>query len=205
MKKTILIPVVVVAALVVAGLLWQGSRKATADTTMSTTQETTAPAASQQPALASTAMPEPAEAGAASNTGGIKWISWDEAVEAHARSPKMLFIDVYTDWCGWCKVMDRQTFTDPKVIKHLNDNYYAVKFNAESEPPVVFRGQEYKVVSGGRRGIHTLAYALLEGELSYPSYVYLNQNFQRITVSKGFKPAEPFLEELQTVTQTAVQ
>lgn len=136
---------------------------------------------------------------------GIQWMNWDDAVASNEKTPKMLFIDVYTDWCGWCKVMDKQTFTDPQVIDYINKNYYAVKFNAENEDPVSFRGQEFKVVEGGRRGIHTLAYALLEGQLSYPSYVYLNSNFQRVNVSKGFKPAEPFLTEMKAITEGQTQ
>ena len=201
MKKTVLISLAVLALLVVAGLLWKSKgTNAAAETAQGPAP---APAAAIQAQPASGA---PAQLAAENYSGdGIKWITWDEAVKANEQDPKLLFIDVYTDWCGWCKVMDRKTFTDPQVIKHINDNYYAVKFNAESEPPVSFRGQEFKVVEGGRRGIHTLAYALLDGELSYPSCVYLNSEFQRVTISKGFKEAEPFLAELESVTKAVLQ
>ena len=201
MKKTILIPIAVVALLLTTGLLWK-AKDNNATPAQTAVAPAPAPAAAVQASPVVQQMPQPSEQYSGE---GIKWISWDEAVKANEQDPKPLFVDVYTDWCGWCKVMDRKTFTNPQVIKHMNDNYYAVKFNAENEPPVQFRGQEFKVVEGGRRGIHTLAYALLDGQLSYPSYVYLNSEFQRVTISKGFQEAEPFLAELESVTKAITQ
>ena len=206
MKKVLFIPLPTLAILMLlAALMWQCSNApaeeaVTEGASTETVSEASAPASSSAqaaPVSQTQIMGEPA--------GEIKWMSWDEAVVNNQLEPKMLFIDVYTDWCGWCKVMDKQTFTDPEVVNYINTNYYAVKFNAEREDPVTFRGQEFKVVEGGRRGIHTLAYALLEGQLSYPSYVYLNTNFQRVNVSKGFKPAEPFLAEMKAVTEAHLQ
>ncbi len=46
----------------------------------------------------------------------IKWLSFDEASELAVKEPKMILVSVYTDWCGWCKKMDRETFTDNEVI-----------------------------------------------------------------------------------------
>ena len=64
----------------------------------------------------------------------INWISMQEAIDLTAKpgNKKKIFIDAYTDWCGWCKRMDQSTFIDSNVIKHMNENYYAVKFDAES-------------------------------------------------------------------------
>lgn len=208
MKKTILIPLVIVAALLAAGLIWN-SRSTTVDTAESTpveqTQQEIPMSQSPRPAkfkrtMSESELPTLDKGTEVIGTGEINWMTWDEAVAAQAQSPKMLFIDIYTDWCGWCKVMDRKTFTDEKVADYINEHYYAVKFNAESEDPITFRDKEYEVVQGGRRGIHTLAYALLEGNLSYPSYVFLNDNFQRLHISKGFQDAAPFLAEVQAVT-----
>lgn len=205
MKKVLFVPLSRITTLILfAALMWQCSHapaeEAVAEAAPAATAPETHTPASPPPQAASVSrqvMGDPA--------GEIKWMTWDEAVVSNQLEPKMLFIDVYTDWCGWCKVMDKQTFTDPNVVNYINDNYYAVKFNAENEDPVTFRGQEFKVVEGGRRGIHTLAYALLEGQLSYPSYVYLNANFQRVNVSKGFKQAEPFLAEMKAVTEAHLQ
>lgn len=133
--------------------------------------------------------------------GGIKWMTFEEALAANQKEQRKIFIDVYTDWCGWCKVMDKKTFTDQTVIDYMNEHYYAVKFNAEKEDPIVFQGKNFELVDGGRRPIHTLAYAMLDGQLSYPSYVYFNESVQRITISKGFKDAGRFLKELETIEQ----
>ena len=102
-----------------------------------------------------------------------------------------------SDWCGWCKVMDKKTFSQEEVASYLNDHFYPVKFNAEKEKPIELNGQQYEVVNAGKRGIHTLAYAMLDGRLSYPSYVILGGDMQRLGVIKGFKQADPFLSMLE--------
>ena len=95
--------------------------------------------------------------------------------------------------------MDSKTFSRPEVARYMNENFHPVKFNAEKEAPLTFRGQEFKVVDAGRRGIHTFAYAILDGRMSYPSYVILDSQLQRLGIIKGFKEAEPFLQELKQV------
>jgi thioredoxin-related protein len=127
----------------------------------------------------------------------VTWMTFEEAVEASKTKPKKMMIDLYTDWCGWCKKMDKTTFEDPKVVKYLNDNFYAVKFDAEQKSEINFNGHQFKWVAGGRNGIHTLAYSLLDGNLSYPTVVYLNEKFERIMISPGFKEAPDMIKELK--------
>jgi len=130
-------------------------------------------------------------------TGGeIAWMSWAEAIEKNKTDKKKVFIDMYTDWCGWCKKMDASTFKDPTVAKYLNDNFHAVKFDAEQKEPITFRGQTYEFTKAGRRGAHGLAVALLNGRLGYPSFVYLDENMDGISVSPGFKKADGLMNEL---------
>jgi thioredoxin-related protein len=131
--------------------------------------------------------------------GAIKWMSWQEAVEANKKEKKKIFIDCYTDWCGWCKKMDASTFTDPKVAELMNKHFYAVKFDAEQKESIVFDNHTFKYVTSGSRGVHELAYALLDGELGYPSFVYLDDQFQRVTISPGYKTAAQILPELKYV------
>lgn len=130
----------------------------------------------------------------------IKWYTWEEAIQLAEDQPKKLFIDMYTDWCGWCKRMDATTFKDPGVVKHLNDNFYPVKFDAEQKEEVEYKGHTFKFIASGRRGVHELAYSLLDGKLGYPSYVYLDEEQRRITISPGYKPADKMLKELQFIT-----
>lgn len=130
----------------------------------------------------------------------ITWMDWTDAVALNRENPKKIFIDVYTEWCGWCKKMDKTTFVDPKVVAYMNENFYAVKFDAESQTPFTYDNHEFKYMQMGSRGIHEFAYALLGRRQSYPSYVYMNRDESRIAISPGFKDAETMLRELQFIS-----
>lgn len=126
----------------------------------------------------------------------IKWYTIEEVQKLNEQNPKKIYIDVYTDWCGWCKKMDATTFQDPRIIKELNNNFYAVKLNAESEKNITFKNKVYKYVSQGARGYHELAAVLLNGKLSYPTSVYLDENLNMIQPVPGYmtvKNLEPIL------------
>jgi len=133
----------------------------------------------------------------AQDADAINWLSWEEAAAKMETEPKNMFIDMYTDWCGWCKKMDSSTFKDPAVIKYLNDNYYAVKFDAEQKKPITYQGFEFKFVQKGRRGYHQLAHSMLNGRMGYPAFVYFNQDMERIMISPGFKKVDQILGELE--------
>jgi thioredoxin-related protein len=123
-------------------------------------------------------------------SGKINWISLEEAFSKVQTSPKKVLVDVYTDWCGWCKVMDQKTFTDPEVVKYVNENYYAVKFNAESKKDVKIGSTLYKFDASNRA--HEAAIALLQGKMSYPSIVYLDEKFSMIQPVPGYMEAKAF-------------
>jgi thioredoxin-related protein len=129
----------------------------------------------------------------------IKWYTFDEAIKLSEKKPKKLFIDLYTDWCGWCKRMDQTTFKDPVVVKYMNANFYPVKFDAEQKAEVQYKDHTFKYFPSGNRGVHELAYSLLDGKLSYPSYVYLSEKQERITISPGYKEAPALIKELKYV------
>jgi len=118
---------------------------------------------------------------------GIKWMTWDEAVAAAKKQPKPIFVDTYTDWCGWCKTMDRNTFAHPVIAKYMNEHYYAVKLNAEMKDTINFNG--YTFVNPNptaKRSTHQLAASLLDNKMSYPSFVFLNSNFERMHIQPGY-------------------
>ncbi len=122
----------------------------------------------------------------------VNWISFEEAIEKSKVEKKKIFIDVYTDWCGWCKVMDKNTFNQPVIAKYLNDNFYAVKLDAEQEANITFRDQTFKFVPSGRRGYHELAAALLNNKMSYPTVVFLDENFNMIQPLPGYQKPDRF-------------
>jgi thioredoxin-related protein len=122
----------------------------------------------------------------------VDWISWEEAVEKSRKQRRKIVVDVYTDWCGWCRKMDKATFSQIPIATYLNENYYAIKFNAEYETPIQLKGVEYKFVPSGMRGYHELAVHLLQGKMSYPSVVFLDEDFNIIQAIPGFQNAETF-------------
>ena len=101
----------------------------------------------------------------------IKWLSLAQLKAAYAKQPRPVLVDVYTDWCGWCKVMDRETYTNNKLADYINTNYYAVKFNAESTSAVEFGSKKYNFNEANR--VHDLAVYLLGGQMGYPTTVFL--------------------------------
>lgn len=125
-----------------------------------------------------------------SENRSIKWYTIEEAEKLLNNSPRPIFIDTYTDWCGWCKKMDKETFTDPVIVELLNNKFYPVKFDAEGKEKVTFLGQTF--VNDGKYGnAHQLAVALLQGQLSYPTVVFLTSDNGKIGVSPvpGFRQA----------------
>ncbi len=126
-----------------------------------------------------------------------QWVTIQEAQKKAKEKPKKILIDTYTDWCGWCKKMDANTFTDPEIKKYLEENFYSVKFNAESTEDVVFNGKTYKNQNPTRsRSTHDLALYLLNNRPSYPTLVFIDENLNPITPVPGYmepKDLEPIL------------
>ena len=119
-------------------------------------------------------------------TATVKWYSIEEAAALAKSDPRPIFVDAYTDWCGWCKKLDKDTFSNPVIAEILNTKYYAVKFDAEGSEPVTFQGRKF-VNDGSLGKTHQLAYALLQGELGYPTVVFLTANSELITPVSGYK------------------
>ena len=125
----------------------------------------------------------------------VNWVSFSEAVEMAAtdENPKKVFIDVYTDWCGWCKKMDKDTFQNPEVAKYMEDNFYMVKMDGEGKDPIDFKGKTYNFIASGRKGYHELAAALMQGRLSYPTTIFLDEEMNMLSPVPGYQKPKPFL------------
>jgi thioredoxin-related protein len=123
----------------------------------------------------------------------INWYSFEDAYQLNKKKQKKIFIDVYTDWCGWCKKMDAETFTNPVIIEYMSRHFYCVKLDAERKDTVIIDGVTFVNPSpSGKRASHQLAVELLKGKMSYPSYVFLNEKSQWMTVLAGYQPAKEF-------------
>ncbi len=117
----------------------------------------------------------------------VRWLSFEDAIKKAETQPRKIFIDVYTDWCGWCKKMDANTFTNDAIAKYLNENYYPVKFDAEYKNDIVFNGKTYKFIKTYRGGYHELATEILSGKLSFPSTVFIDEYGDIIQAIPGYQ------------------
>ena len=130
----------------------------------------------------------------------IDWITWDDVEAKMEKEPRKVLVDVYTDWCGPCKMMNNTTFSDPKVVKYINENYYAIKFNAEGPKDVTFKGTTYKNATydpkkTGRNGTHDLTRAIapVNGSIAYPTIVYMDENFGILSPVQGYYQPEQIM------------
>lgn len=122
----------------------------------------------------------------------IQWISWEEAQSRMKEEPRKVVVDVYTDWCGWCKKLDKTTFKNPEIVNFINDNYYAIKFDAEYKKDIIVNGKSYSFLKTGRRGYHELAAHILRGKMSYPSIVFMDEEMNVIQAIAGFQDVKTF-------------
>lgn len=123
----------------------------------------------------------------------VNWVTFDEAYLLCKKNPRPIMVDVYTTWCGPCKMMRTQTFGNPQIAAYINANFYAVKFDAETKDSVKF--DKYVFVStdvNNSKAPHQFAASILDNQLAYPSIVFLNNQIQRLDVLKGFMPPKNF-------------
>jgi len=109
--------------------------------------------------------------------------------------PKPIVVFIHTDWCRYCKVMQQTTFKDPKVLNRLNTDFYFISFDAESKETVRFRNHNFEFIpNGNKSGVHQLALELgkINNQISYPSVVLLNSDFEIIFQHNSFLTPEQF-------------
>ncbi len=120
----------------------------------------------------------------------IDWKTYPEGLKLGANTNKQIFIDFSTSWCGWCKKMDRETFTDPDVIKMLNDNFVSVRVVGDSKNQLDIDG--YKI---SERDLTSREF----GVRGFPAFWFLESDGSKIGPLSGYQPAETFMKALTFV------
>ncbi len=122
----------------------------------------------------------------------IKWVSFEKALELNKETPKPILVDLYTDWCGWCKRMDNTTYRNKVIIDFINKNYYAVKLDGEGKKDIKYKGRTFRYVQRGTAKYHELAAAIMNGRMSFPSTAFFNDKRQLVQTIPGYLQTKEF-------------
>ena len=123
----------------------------------------------------------------------IKWMSMNEALEAQKKEPKKIFMDAYTTWCGPCKLLDKNTFSNEDVAEYINKNYYPVKFNAEGNEEIQYRDMTFTnpgfdAKRKGRNSPHQFSQAMqISG---YPTLAFFDEKGELVQLLTGYRTPE---------------
>lgn len=138
--------------------------------------------------------------------GKINWMTFEQVQKAMKKEKRKVFVDVYTDWCGWCKRLDKTTFADKRVADYMNENFYAVKFDAQEPGDITVSGEKYANPNfdasrpkRARNATHQLA--VKYGARSYPTVLFLNEQMGLIKAVPGYRTADNFLPLLAQFNQ----
>ncbi|AJR02299.1 thioredoxin family protein [Siansivirga zeaxanthinifaciens] len=121
----------------------------------------------------------------------IHWVTLNEALELQKKTPKKIMMDVYTNWCGPCKMLDKNTFHNADVAKYVNEHYYAVKFNGEGNDVVTYKNNTYAnanynpELANRRNSVHDFARYLKIS--AYPTVVFFDEKGEVITPIRGYQ------------------
>lgn len=131
----------------------------------------------------------------------INWMNMNQALEAQKKNKKPIFLDAYTNWCGPCKMLDKQTFSNETFAAYINKNYNPVKFNAEGNEEIQFNGKLYKNPryqesrKNSRNSVHDFTLAI--GVKAYPTMIVIDQKGKITQNIMGVRSAEDLMNLLQ--------
>jgi len=194
---------IILAAFMVCTSLMIFSCKDTQSVDTKTTVEASAAAPSMNVSAQSNKKGIKVKSGDQASSGDeMQWYGMGEVEALVKENPKKIIVDVYTQWCGPCKMMDRNTFSDAAVQKAINDKFYPVKFDAEGAGEIAFKGKTYanpnhNPSKRGRNSPHQLSgFFSVRG---YPTLVVLDENFNVLHKLVGYKTPDKLLAEIAAI------
>ena len=119
---------------------------------------------------------------------GTQWLSVNQAADSLKTHPKPVLIDLYTDWCGWCKVMDKKTYHNKQVADYLQQKFYAIKIDAEGRKDIDWNGKHYTFNENYKA--HNFAIYLTGGRLEFPTTIIIPVNGEPQAIPGYMSPAE---------------
>jgi uncharacterized protein YyaL (SSP411 family) len=129
---------------------------------------------------------------------GLKWESWNEGYPRALKEKKILLVDAYTDWCGWCKKMDRDTYTNPEVLKLLNKYFVTVKFNPE------IQNVRYELNGQTFSGAELHMMLSNNQRLGFPTTYFIITTKNRLLIQPGYMKPEDFNQLLLSIVNESL-
>ncbi len=119
----------------------------------------------------------------------LKWEEWNAGYKRGIAENKIILVDAYTEWCGWCKKMDKDTYADPAIIKKINKDFVAIKFNPELD-------KTYFIDSTSYTGRELHAMLSKEYRTGYPTTYFILPQNNKLFINPGYEAPAQFAETL---------
>jgi thioredoxin-related protein len=118
----------------------------------------------------------------------IPWISIEEAASKAQQLQKPILIDLYTTWCGWCRQMDRKTYSNKKVAAYLSDKFYTVRLDAETRATITWQGKTYDF--DPQYKCNMFAVYLAHGRLEFPTTIIIAPGYDPQAIPGYMEPKD---------------
>ena len=122
----------------------------------------------------------------------IQWLTLEEATAKSKVEKRKILMFLYTDWCKWWKKMESATLSDEKIVAYINQNFYPVKFNAESKEKINFQDKVYSFQSLKPNGVHGFAVEVMNGRVSFPTITFFDENWELIQSIPNYQERDKF-------------
>lgn len=111
-------------------------------------------------------------------------MEYDDVVRKAKAENKLIFVDVYADWCVPCQKMDREVFPDAKLGAYINEHFVSYKANAKTSTGNML--------------------ARKHGVGSYPHYLFIDTKGTLVYKSRGYMSPDRLIEEAQVAANPAI-
>lgn len=129
----------------------------------------------------------------------VNWISFEQLSDSLDTNPKKVLLFFHTEWCTYCKKMMKEAFTDNAIVDKINNDYYAVHFDAESVEPLLFDNIMLRNTSAKKKkgDFHQIVTLLLpDNQVLFPSIITLDSSFKMLKKKQKYLSIKELLKFL---------